>query len=68
MEGIEAAGGESLQLGLASVYSGSHGGKREPMEVDLRREEDQKLMNQGQRFSVFVVATWICGRGVGVLE
>ena len=46
---IEAAGGESLQLGLASVYSGSHGGKREPMEVVLRREEDQKLMNQGQR-------------------
>ena len=49
MEGIEAAGGESLQLGLVSVYSGSHDGKREPMEVDLYCEEDQKLMNQGQR-------------------
>ena len=49
MEGIEAAGGESLQLGLASVYRGSHGGKRELMEVDLRREEDQKSMNQSQR-------------------
>ena len=46
---IKAAGGESLQLGLASVYSSSHGSKREPMEVELRREEDQKLMNQGQR-------------------
>ena len=49
MEGIEAAGDESLQLGLASMYSGSHNGKREPIEVDLRHEEDQKLMNQGQR-------------------
>ena len=49
MEGIEVAGGESLQLGLASVYSGSYGGKRESMEVDLQHEEDQKLMNQGQR-------------------
>ena len=49
MEGIEAAGCESLQLGLASVYRGSHGGKRELMEVDLRREEDQKSMNQSQR-------------------
>ena len=49
MEGIEAAGSESLQLGLVSVYRGSHGGKRELMEVDLRRKEDQKLMNQSQR-------------------
>ena len=42
MEGIEAAGGESLQLGLASLYSGSHGGEREPMEVDLRRARKTK--------------------------
>ena len=46
---LVVCGSESLQLGLANVYSSSHGGKREPMEVDLRHEEDQKLMNQGQQ-------------------
>ena len=38
---MEGAHGGLLQLGLVSVYSGSHSGKQEPMEVDRRREEGQ---------------------------
>ena len=40
---MEGAHGGSLQLGLASVYSGSHGGKQELMEEDSRRKEGQNL-------------------------
>ena len=41
---MEGAHGGSLQLGLASVYSGSYGGKQASMEVDRRCEGGQKLM------------------------
>ena len=40
---MEGAHGGSLQLGLSSVYSGSHGGKQELMEEDRRCEEGQNL-------------------------
>ena len=40
---MEGARGGLLQLGLASMYSGSHSSKQELMEVDLQCEEGQKL-------------------------
>nr|POF21400.1 hypothetical protein CFP56_38569 [Quercus suber] len=42
--GMEGAHGGSLQLGLTSVYSDSHGGKQELIEVDCHRKERQNLM------------------------
>ena len=62
-----------------NVYSGSHGSKQEPMEVDLRREEDQNLMNRvgGNRTSSLSLCFQRVGdlsvklgsgSGVGVLE
>ena len=75
---MEGAHGGSLQLGLSSVYSGSHGGKQELMEEDRRCEEGQNLSIRvgGNRTTL---SSWLqrvrdlsvelgSGSGVGVLE
>ena len=74
---MEGAHGGSLQLGLASVYSGSHGGKQELMEEDRRREEGQNLTIQVGGNRTTSLSSWLqrvgdlsvevgFGSGVGV--
>ena len=74
---MEGAHGGSLQLGLASVYSGSHGGKQELMEEDRRHEEGQNLTIQVGGNRTTSLSSWLqrvgdlsvevgSGSGVGV--
>ena len=74
---MEGAHGGSLQLGLASVYSGSHGGKQELMEEDRHREEGQNLTIQVGGNRTTSLSSWLqrvgdlsvevgSGSGVGV--
>ena len=74
---MEGAHGGSLQLGLASVYSGSHGGKQELMEEDRCREEGQNLTIQVGGNRTTSLSSWLqrvgdlsvevgSGSGVGV--
>ncbi|KAF3972434.1 hypothetical protein CMV_004059 [Castanea mollissima] len=76
-KGMEGAHGG--QLGLASVHSGSHGGKQDSMEVDHHREERQKLMIRVGGNMTSSLSSWLqrvgdlrvelgSGSGVGVLE
>ena len=76
---MEGAHGGSLQLGLASVYSGSHNGKQELMEEDRRCEEGKKLTIWVGGNRTTSLSLWLqkvgdlsvelgSGSGVGVLE
>ena len=76
---MEGAHGGSLQLGLVSVYSGSHGGKQELMEVDRCREEGKNLTIRVRSNRSSSLSSWLqrvgdlsvelgSGSGVGVLE